>query len=186
MKHQYKERFAGVRKIALLPLCAGVLALFSFTEKPVLIEPVLPMVSVSMKVETPEVVSNEKKMDSVGDEKCFLLLDSPKIVHYIQSGEAHLVKSGSVNYLLRLQLLYRKCWIRSRKRNRIRLLCTEKRLIILLASIYLQIRLYCRVHRINEVYMYALLNGRKKIHALLWPYRYIMTGTGYSSKRDCP
>lgn len=29
MKHQYKERFAGVRKIALLPLCAGVLALFS-------------------------------------------------------------------------------------------------------------------------------------------------------------
>lgn len=61
MKHQYKERFAGVRKIALLPLCAGVLALFSFTEKPVLIEPVLPMVSVSMKAETPEVVSNEKR-----------------------------------------------------------------------------------------------------------------------------
>lgn len=102
MKHQYKERFAGVRKIALLPLCAGVLALFSFTEKPVLIEPVLPMVSVSMKAETPEVVSNEKKMDSVGDEKCFLLLDSPKIVHYIQSGEAHLVKSGSSQLLAKV------------------------------------------------------------------------------------
>lgn len=29
MKHQYKERLAGVRKIALLPLCIGVLALFS-------------------------------------------------------------------------------------------------------------------------------------------------------------
>ena len=26
MKHQYKERLAGVRKIALLPLCIGVLA----------------------------------------------------------------------------------------------------------------------------------------------------------------
>ena len=43
MKHQYKERLAGVRKIALLPLCIGVLALFSFTENPVLVEPVLPM-----------------------------------------------------------------------------------------------------------------------------------------------
>ena len=185
MKHQYKERFAGVRKIALLPLCAGVLALFSFTEKPVLIEPVLPMVSVSMKAETPEVVSNEKKMDSVGDEKCFLLLDSPKIVHYIQSGEAHLVKSGSSQLLAKVTTPVSKM-LDTLSEEKPRLLCTEKRLIILLASIYLQIRLYCRVHRINEVYMYALLNGRKKIHALLWPYRYIMTGTGYSSKRDCP
>lgn len=33
MKHQYKERLAGVRKIVLLPLCIGVLALFSFNGK---------------------------------------------------------------------------------------------------------------------------------------------------------
>lgn len=95
MKHQYKERFAGVRKIALLPLCAGVLALFSFTEKPVLIEPVLPMVSVSMKAETPEVVLPEVTVDSAGNEKDFLLLDTPKIVRYVQAGDAHIVQSGA-------------------------------------------------------------------------------------------
>ena len=74
MKHQYKERLAGVRKIALLPLCIGVLALFSFTENPVLVEPVLPMVSLPIKAETPKVVLPEVTVDSAGNEKDFLLL----------------------------------------------------------------------------------------------------------------
>lgn len=73
MKHQYKERLAGVRKIALLPLCIGVLALFSFTENPVLVEPVLPMVSVTIKAETPKVVLPEVTVDSAGNEKDFFI-----------------------------------------------------------------------------------------------------------------
>lgn len=94
MKHQYKERLAGVRKIVLLPLCIGVLALFSFTENPVLVEPVLPMVSVPIKAETPKVVLPEVTVDSAGNEKDFLLLDTPKIVHYVQSRDAHIVNRG--------------------------------------------------------------------------------------------
>ena len=35
MKYQYNERFSGLRKITLFPLCIGLLALFSFTEKPI-------------------------------------------------------------------------------------------------------------------------------------------------------
>ena len=63
--------FGRVRKIALLPLCIGVLALFSFTENPVLVEPVLPMVSLPIKAETPKVVLPEVTVDSAGNEKDF-------------------------------------------------------------------------------------------------------------------
>lgn len=108
MKHQYKERLAGVRKIALLPLCIGVLALFSFTENPVLVEPVLPMVSVTIKAETPKVVLPEVTVDSSGNEKDFLLLDTPKIVHYVQSRDAHIVQSGAGQPLAQVSIFVPK------------------------------------------------------------------------------
>lgn len=108
MKHQYKERLAGVRKIALLPLCIGVLALFSFTENPVLVEPVLPMVSVTIKAETPKVVLPEVTVDSAGNEKDFLLLDTPKIVHYVQSRDAHIVQSGAGQPLAQVSIFVPK------------------------------------------------------------------------------
>ena len=108
MKHQYKERLAGVRKIALLPLCIGVLALFSFTENPVLVEPVLPMVSVTIKAETPKVVLPEVTVDSAGNEKNFLLLDTPKIVHYVQSRDAHIVQSGAGQPLAQVSIFVPK------------------------------------------------------------------------------
>lgn len=108
MKHQYKERLAGVRKIVLLPLCIGVLALFSFTENPVLVEPVLPMVSVPIKAETPKVVLPEVTVDSAGNEKDFLLLDTPKIVHYVQSRDAHIVQSGAGQPLAQVSIFVPK------------------------------------------------------------------------------
>ena len=117
---------AGVRKIALLPLCIGVLALFSFTENPVLVEPVLPMVSVTIKAETPKVVLPEVTVDSAGNEKDFLLLDTPKIVHYVQQGMLTSFNPGPDSRLRKSQFLYRRLWIHFRQRARMELFHRSK------------------------------------------------------------
>ena len=73
MKYQYKERFSGLRKIALFPLCIGLLALFSFTERPTtsnltagdMTVPVVPKETSNMKSEiipTPENSVKEEEL----------------------------------------------------------------------------------------------------------------------------
>lgn len=78
MKHQYKERLGVVRKVVLLPLCVGLLTLFSFTEKSVVTETELPMVSAQAKVELPEPMMLEEFPDSIADREFVPLPDLPK------------------------------------------------------------------------------------------------------------
>lgn len=186
MKHQYKERLAGVRKIALLPLCIGVLALFSFTENPVLVEPVLPMVSVTIKAETPKVVLPEVTVDSAGNEKDFLLLDTPKIVHYVQSRDAHIVQSGAGQPLAQVSIFVPKALDTLSAESSDGTFSQEQNInhtmdIDLRAD---QVVLSRAPRKI--MHMCGSLNGLKKILVLLWLFQYIMTGIGCNLKRGCP
>ena len=125
MKHQYKERLAGVRKIALLPLCM-VYWLYSLLRKircwsNPFADGIFPI-----KAETPKVVLPEVTVDSAGNEKDFLLLDTPKMFTMYNQGMLTSFNPGPDSRLRKSQFLYRRLWIHFRQRARMELFTGAK------------------------------------------------------------